>query len=76
MLLESAIFSNSRSKGLFAGVSLQGAAITIDDSANHDVYGKNVDAEDIVSGRVRVNNTVKSFVDKLQLYAPARQRIS
>ncbi len=73
VLLGSGIFSYSRSKGLFAGVSLQGAAVTIDDSANRDVYGKNVDAEDILeSGRIRVNKIVRPFVDALKRHTPAR----
>jgi len=40
VLLKSAIYSYSRSKGLFAGVALDGAVLSIDDSANETVYGK------------------------------------
>jgi len=76
VLLESGIFSYSRTKGLFAGVSLNGAAVTIDDSANHKVYGKNVDAKDLlVSGNAEVNSVVRPFVEALVKYTPP-QRIS
>src|SRR5206468_47844 len=34
VLLRSAVFAYSRSKGLFAGISLDGSVISIDDSAN------------------------------------------
>jgi lipid-binding SYLF domain-containing protein len=39
VLLKSAIYSYSRSKGLFAGVALDGAVISLDDDANKSVYG-------------------------------------
>lgn len=38
--LNAQVYSYSRSKGLFLGVSLDGSAITIDNSANADYYGK------------------------------------
>lgn len=37
---EAEVYSYSRSRGLFAGVSLEGAAISVDDAANVDFYGK------------------------------------
>jgi lipid-binding SYLF domain-containing protein len=68
---DSAIYSYSRSKGLFAGVALNGAAITMDDSANRKVYGKSVSGEDILLERqVKMTSTVKPFVDALEKYAP------
>jgi lipid-binding SYLF domain-containing protein len=50
VLLRSGIFSYSRSKGLFAGVSLDGSAVGIDDAANRKVYGKSLTAEEILFG--------------------------
>ena len=38
--LDTGILSYSRSKGLFAGVSLKGVVITQDESINKAVYGK------------------------------------
>lgn len=76
VLLQSGIFAYSRSKGLFAGVSLGGAVVTIDDDDNRDVYGKGVDAHDIlVLGTAPVNDAVRPFVDALEQYTPS-QRIS
>src|SRR4030095_10188207 len=39
VLLRSAVFAYSRSKGLFAGISLDGSVISLDDSANRKIYG-------------------------------------
>jgi lipid-binding SYLF domain-containing protein len=42
------ILSYSRSRGLFAGISLEGASVRADDDANADLYGKKLSAEDII----------------------------
>jgi lipid-binding SYLF domain-containing protein len=69
--LSSAIYSYSRSKGLFAGVSLAGASITMDDSANQAVYGSPVTGEDILlRGKVRTNTIVRPFIASLEKYVP------
>ena len=48
--LEAEIYSYSKSKGLFAGVSIKGASITIDHDANEEFYDRRrVDPEDILS---------------------------
>ncbi|GFO60597.1 hypothetical protein GMST_29220 [Geomonas silvestris] len=53
VMLKSEIFSYSRSRGLFAGLALDGAALTIDDDANASYYSKpDLAAQDIISGKV------------------------
>jgi lipid-binding SYLF domain-containing protein len=47
-----AIYTYSRSQGLFAGISLQGAIIGARDDANAEYYGRRVTPADILSGRV------------------------
>src|SRR5215469_6110647 len=42
----------SRSSGLFAGASIDGASLNPDSSANERLYGKSVSAKEIVSGGV------------------------
>jgi len=75
VLLKSPVFSYSRSKGLFAGISLEGAAVTIDDSANKKVYGKEVTGHDIMLGKgVQMNNDVAPFVRALQMSSPQPKR--
>jgi lipid-binding SYLF domain-containing protein len=76
VLLRSAVFAYSRSKGLFAGISLDGSVISIDDSANRKSYGKNVTGEQILLGRaVRSNSTVEPFVAALQKFSPPHVHI-
>ncbi len=50
--LQAAMYSYSRSQGLFAGVSLEGTGISTRDDANAAYYGKPVTAGEILSGRV------------------------
>lgn len=47
-----AIYSYSRSKGLFAGVALEGAVIATQKTGNARYYGRAVSARDILSGSV------------------------
>ena len=42
------ILSYSRSRGLFAGISLTGSTLRPDNDANKNLYGKEVSAKDIV----------------------------
>jgi lipid-binding SYLF domain-containing protein len=71
VLLRSAVFAYSRSKGLFAGVSLDGSVIEIDDSANTKAYGKKATGEEILLGKsVSSNATVEPFRNALQKVSP------
>jgi lipid-binding SYLF domain-containing protein len=47
-----AIYTYSRSKGLFAGASLEGAVIATQKTANAHYYGRSVAATDILSGQI------------------------
>jgi len=76
VLLRSAVFAYSRSKGLFAGISLDGSVIGMDDSANRKIYGNNVTGEDILlSKAVRTNKVVQPFVAELQKVSPPHVHI-
>ncbi len=48
--LRSEILTYSRARGLFAGVSLEGASLRPDDEGNEALYGRDVNAEKIVMG--------------------------
>jgi lipid-binding SYLF domain-containing protein/N-acetyl-anhydromuramyl-L-alanine amidase AmpD len=72
--LESAIYSYSRSKGLFAGVALDGAVLSIDKDKNEKVYGTS-DAREILNGKVPLSATVQPFVNALEKVSP-KKRIS
>ena len=52
IMLKSEILSYSRSRGLFAGVSLEGAALLVDEDATDAYYGKKgLHAADILAGK-------------------------
>jgi len=70
VLLKSAIYSYSRSKGLFAGISLDGSIVSIDDSANENVYGKSFSAAKIIARKPSAGElvTVGPFVTAVQKY--------
>ncbi len=65
------ILSYSRSKGLFAGVSLKGSTLRQDSGANEDLYGQKISAREIVlEQKVSVPSAGKSLVDLLQEKSP------
>src|SRR3982751_3549199 len=46
------VYSYSRNRGLFAGVSIDGSVISIDSKSNNKLYGKTAPATDIIAGHV------------------------
>lgn len=65
------ILSYSRSRGLFAGVSLEGSTLRPDGSANEKLYGKGISAKDIVfSGKIQPPASAKSLLNTLQKSSP------
>jgi len=59
------ILSYSRARGLFAGVSLSGATLREDDSANKDLYGKELTNREILGGKVAPAASAKPFMKAL-----------
>ena len=59
------ILSYSRARGLFAGVSLSGATLREDDSANKDLYGKELTNREILGGKVAPPASAKPFMKAL-----------
>ena len=70
------IYSYSRSKGAFAGVSLKGTVISTDKGANFDYYGQSLKAKDILMrGKVKkIPDSGKRFIEELNFLAPPRKR--
>lgn len=67
--LDAEIYSYSRARGLFAGVALDGAVLSMDHRANQGSYGRNVTPRAIFEGRVSTSpaQTV-DFRDRLEEY--------
>jgi len=51
-MMSAEILSWSRTRGIFAGISLQGATLRQDLDDNKDLYGRKLDNKEIVRGRV------------------------
>jgi lipid-binding SYLF domain-containing protein len=69
--LRAEILSYSRSRGLFAGVSLEGSTLRPDNGANKNLYGKDVSASDIVFKKaVPVPDSAKVLLATLQKASP------
>src|SRR5207244_5471437 len=65
--LKAEMLSYSRSQGLFAGIDLTGGAIKFDRDENRDVYGREINAGDIVMGRnVNAPAAAWPFMDALK----------
>jgi SH3 domain-containing YSC84-like protein 1 len=65
------ILSYSRSRGLFAGISLRGTSLRPDDDATEQIYGRKISAREILTGTtVDVPASGRALVDVLQKRAP------
>ena len=65
------VLSYSRSRGLFAGISLEGSTVRPDNDANERVYGKKIEAESIVfKGAVAVPPAAQRLVSYLNQKSP------
>ena len=68
--LNAKILSYSRSKGAFAGLELSGSSLNQDGDANKAIYGKPIDAVEILSGKTPSPAAAKPFIDVLNKYSP------
>lgn len=68
--LQTEIYSYSRSRGLFAGLSLEGSSLATDDNANREVYGGRIEPEDLLFSSGDVPVGVAPFVNSLERHAP------
>lgn len=59
------ILSYSRSKGLFAGISLEGASLRPDVDANEALYGREIEAEAILVGGAGMPAGASGFIAAL-----------
>ena len=69
--LSAEILSYSRTKGVFAGVSLDGSVVQADKSGDKAMYGDDVDRHEILSGKVPVPESARPLLRELREYAEA-----
>ncbi len=64
--LHAEILSYAKSKGLFAGVSLKGSTLRPDNEANESLYGKKVEAKELLlDGKIAVPQDAAKFINAL-----------
>ena len=69
--LRAEVLSYSRSRGLFAGISLAGASVRPDNDANERIYGRGVDAHDVIFGnKVKAPKAAQRMVAYLDKRSP------
>ena len=60
------ILTYSRARGVFAGISLKGAVLRPDKDANKSLYGREIDAKELVeTGNVAIPEPAKKFVQSV-----------
>ena len=64
--LETEVLTYSRAKGLFAGVTLNGASIRRDDDSTEAIYGHDVPTRRILQGDEAVPASAQSFLDAVR----------
>lgn len=67
--LNAEILSYSRSKGVFAGISLDGAVMQADKGGDEALYGSNVDRHQIVDGSIHVPVSARGLIHELDAYS-------
>ncbi len=63
--LHAEILTYSRSRGLFGGLDLTGAAVTQDEDSNKELYGKAITNKEIIEGGIPVPAEARGFVHAL-----------
>jgi len=71
IVMKAEILTYSRSRGLFAGVSLEGSTLRSDGGANKSLYGRDLDARQIIEGKaVTTPPAGQALVDLLNERSP------
>ena len=72
--LKADILSYSRAKGAFAGISLSGSTLRPDNDANKNLYGKKIEAKDIVlEGTVTPPQSAATLLSTLDKASPVNK---
>jgi SH3 domain-containing YSC84-like protein 1 len=74
IVMKAEVLSYSRSRGLFAGISLEGSTLRSDGSANRKLYGRSLSAKEIVrEGKVGVPAAGSELVSLLDKKSPKNE---
>jgi lipid-binding SYLF domain-containing protein len=67
--MRSEVLTYSRARGLFAGVDLNGAALTQDKDETRLLYGKFVPFSDILDGKIEATASSRPFLSAVRRYS-------
>jgi lipid-binding SYLF domain-containing protein len=74
--MRSEVLTYSRARGLFAGVDLNGAALTQDKDETHLLYGKFIPFADILGGKVEPPAASRTFLSAVRKYSEQAKQSS
>lgn len=63
--MEAQMLSYSRSRGVFGGVSLSGATLRPDGSANENLYSRKVTPQEIMDGKIAMPSAANELMETL-----------
>jgi SH3 domain-containing YSC84-like protein 1 len=69
LTLRAEILSWSRSRGVFAGIALQGATLRADSDTDHDLYGRDINRSDVLNGTIEAPKPAEELVATMTRYA-------
>ena len=67
--IDTAFLVYSRAKGLYIGVSFEGGAISQNNNANEEYYGKKVSVEEIFKNKVNLPDSAKELIRTLEKHS-------
>jgi lipid-binding SYLF domain-containing protein len=67
------ILAYSRSRGLFAGLSLEGATLRPDTDANRKLFGGDIPAKQIVAGKAQPPESTRGLLQTIAKYATPKE---
>jgi lipid-binding SYLF domain-containing protein len=68
--MKSEVLTYSRSRGAFAGITINGAVVKQDEDETRVLFGKMVPFQDILTGKVPAPNGSRNFLATIEKYAP------
>jgi lipid-binding SYLF domain-containing protein len=74
LMLHAEILSWSRSRGLFAGLSLEGSTLRPDESENEKLYGRKISNQRILEGDLPVPPAARPLIAELNRYSNAGEQ--
>ena len=74
IVMRAEVLTYSRSRGLFAGISLEGSTLRSDGSANRKLYGRDLSAKEIVrQGKVGIPASGRELISLLDKQSPKNE---